>query len=592
MALLPVASARALAAGDLPDLRDERPREGLVVLQQIVEPGDQIANRTRGLLDALRHQRPQPEAARMILHPAGLERRVLAVVAEHEQARAFGVMHHVLGQDVHVGNRDRPHGSGRLAIPPAQAVTRGPARQTARQGAGVRAGAALSNCMQLNGGARRAARPAPGHGTGMRRPALAAEVEGRGARVRNGFSVIVARADQAIEQHHALAAVRLFQGRPPMTSGAGLAPARLLAGEDEVLEKRDVVVLPARGACHHRKVRMVLVEFAATGLVFRGKPQAGAVRGLRKRHYRPADAAHEPMHDRAQQRASFPARGGSERQPGKDLGFRDRSACLLLEHRRKFIQCTRRSQLLVQAEDELVAGERRVQRVRPVAFVQIVSAERAIGRTHCGPGIVVVLHRLDAALEDAGGFFERSRRNEARRRLPHLGLVVFPDRHHRFGWDAEEPRCEVVRGPRTFAIDDGGRGGDTCRMGFARHAPNSLGFAWLMPSPLDSARCESGSRAAFATAEGAQAPDEAGRLRAQRARECVRLVEDQVVEPRAGEQLDVLLPGQEQFELLDVGEQDAWLPAGCAHDLPGADLLARIDVSPLPSRRARASRAS
>ena len=195
MALLPVASARALAAGDLPDLRDERPREGLVVLQQVVEPGDQIADRTRALLDALRHQRPQPEAARMILHPAGLERRVLAVVAEHEQARAFGVMHHVLGQDVHVGNRDRPHGSGRLAIPPAQAVTRGPARQTARQGAGVRAGAALSNCMQLNGGARRAARPAPGHGTGMRRPALAAEVEGRGARVRNDFSVIVTCAD-------------------------------------------------------------------------------------------------------------------------------------------------------------------------------------------------------------------------------------------------------------------------------------------------------------------------------------------------------------------------------------------------------------
>ena len=239
----------------------------------------------------------------MILHPAGLKRRVLAVVAEHEQARAFGVMHHVLGQDVHVGDRDRPHGSGRLAIPPAQAATRGPARQTARQGAGVRAGAALSNCMQLNGGARRTARPAPRHGTGMRRPALAAEVEGRGARVRNDFSVIVARADQAIEQHHALAAVRLFQGRPPMTSGPGLAPARLLAGEDEVLEKRDVVVLPARGACHHRKVRMVLVEFAATDVVFRGKPQAGAVSGLRKRHYRPADAAHEPMHDRAQQRA-------------------------------------------------------------------------------------------------------------------------------------------------------------------------------------------------------------------------------------------------------------------------------------------------
>ena len=67
------------------------------------------------------------------------------------------------------------------------------------------------------------------------------------------------------------------------------------------------------------------------------------------------------------------------------------------------------------------------------------------------------------------------------------------------------------------------------------------------------------------------------------------LVEDQVVEPGAGEKLDVLLPGQEQLELLDVGEQDAWLPTGCAHDLPGADLLARIHrlaaaFAPRPSK--------
>ena len=156
---------------------------------------------------------------------------------------------------------------------------------------------------------------------------------------------------------------------------------------------------------------MVLVEFAATDLVFGGKPQAGAVRGLRKRHYRSADATHEPVHDRAQQRAPFAAGGSSERHPGKDLGFRDRSARLLLEQRRKLVQCTRRSQLLVQAEHKLVAGERRVQRFRPVAFDQIVSAERAIDGTHCGPGIGVVLHRLDAALEDAGGIFDRSRRN-------------------------------------------------------------------------------------------------------------------------------------------------------------------------------------
>ena len=90
---------------------------------------------------------------------------------------------------------------------------------------------------------------------------------------------------------------------------------------------------------------MVLVKLAATDLVFGGKPQTGPGSVLRKRHYCPADAAHEPVHDRAQQRAPFTARDSPERQPGKDLGFRDRSPRLLLEHRRKLVQCARRSPL-------------------------------------------------------------------------------------------------------------------------------------------------------------------------------------------------------------------------------------------------------
>ena len=341
-----------------------------------------------------------------------------------------------------------------------------------------------------------------------------------------------------------------------MTPRAGLAPARLLAGEDEVLEKRDVVVLPAGGARHHRKARTVFTVFAATDFVLRGKPQTGTVRALGKSHHRTADATHESVHDRAQQRTSFAPRRGSEREPGKDLGFRDRSARLLHENLWKFIQRARRSQLLVQTEHELVAAESRVQRCRPVTFVQVVPAERTIGRSHPGPRTILVLHRLDTTFEDAGGVFRRGRRGGPRRR-PDLRLVVFPNRHHRFGCDAEEPRCEVARSPGVFAVDDGGRGGDTSR--------------------VDSARPRPSARAVFGVAEHAETPDEAGRLRSQRAGERVRLVEHQEIELRAGEQLDVLLPGQEQLELLDVGEQDTRLLPGRAHGLPGADFLARID---------------
>ena len=78
-------------------------------------------------------------------------------------------------------------------------------------------------------------------------------------------------------------------------------------------------------------------------------------------------------------------------------------------------------------------------------------------------------------------------------------------------------------------------------------------------------------------AERAQAPDEAGRLGAQRAGERVRLVEYQEVEPGPGEQLDVLLTRQQQLELLDVGEKNPRLPPGGAHDLARADLLRRTD---------------
>ena len=209
----------------------------------------------------------------------------------------------------------------------------------------------------------------------MRTPAVTAEVEGRRARVWNALPVIVARADQAIEQHDTLAAERFLQRRPPMASRAGLAPARLFAGEGEVLEERDVVVLSAGGARHHRKTRVALARLAATDVVFGGKPQTGAVRVLRERYHRAADAAHEPVQDRAKQRAPVAACGGSKGEPGEDFGFRDRPVHVLFEHPRKFVQRAWRVQLLVEAKDQLVAGERPVKRFRPVTLAQLFPSE-------------------------------------------------------------------------------------------------------------------------------------------------------------------------------------------------------------------------
>ena len=83
-ALLLVAASGVLAARHLPNLGNERPREGLVAVQATVETRDEIADRLRGLAEALGHQGAQPEPARVVLHPPGLERGVLPVVAERQ----------------------------------------------------------------------------------------------------------------------------------------------------------------------------------------------------------------------------------------------------------------------------------------------------------------------------------------------------------------------------------------------------------------------------------------------------------------------------------------------------------------------------
>ena len=82
-------------------------------------------------------------------------------------------------------------------------------------------------------------------------------------------------------------------------------------------------------------------------------------------------------------------------------------------------------------------------------------------------------------------------------------------------------------------------------------------------------------------AEHAQPPNETRGFGAQRTSEGVRFVEHQMVQPSAGEQLDILLPGEQQFQLLNVGEQNARLATGCPHRFAGADLFGGIDRLPL-----------
>ena len=136
--LLLVPTAAALATGDLPDLRKQRAREGLVGLHEIVHVRGEVANRPMAVLDSISHQRPQAEAACVVLHPAGLKRRVLAVVAEHQQALALRVVDHVLRQHMDVSDVNRPHRSGRLAIVAAGSPPTGcPAGQATRQDARV-----------------------------------------------------------------------------------------------------------------------------------------------------------------------------------------------------------------------------------------------------------------------------------------------------------------------------------------------------------------------------------------------------------------------------------------------------------------------
>ena len=115
-AFLLMANARAFVRRELPHFRGERTGKCRVLRQLVVQEPGEVADGLRPGLDALRHQRAQTEASGMVAHPTGLKRSILAVVAEHQEARAFGAMHHVLGEHMHVRHGDGPHWPRRFAV--------------------------------------------------------------------------------------------------------------------------------------------------------------------------------------------------------------------------------------------------------------------------------------------------------------------------------------------------------------------------------------------------------------------------------------------------------------------------------------------
>ena len=182
----------------------------------------------------------------------------------------------------------------------------------------------------------------------------------------------------------------------------------------------------------------------------------------------------------------------------------------------------------------------------PVPHFQCTTCQRTIYPFDGGTRAIVAFHRPNALVEDLRRVAVRCRRDQAGFR-PGLGFVILPDRHNVVRRYAVEPRREVACSIRFFGVDNGRRGGDT---------PGVVGID---------------------VAERSQAPDQAGRLGPHGTREGVGLVEYQVVEARTREQFDVLLSGEEQLQLLDVGEEDAGLLAGRPHGLAGADFFGRVD---------------
>src|SRR5271165_1027066 len=77
-----------------PDFGEQCAAQRIVFVEQTVEVKNQVPKRNGALLDALIHERAQPVATRVILHPARLESCILPIVSEHEQALSLCLVNH------------------------------------------------------------------------------------------------------------------------------------------------------------------------------------------------------------------------------------------------------------------------------------------------------------------------------------------------------------------------------------------------------------------------------------------------------------------------------------------------------------------
>ena len=296
----------------------------------------------------------------------------------------------------------------------------------------------------------------PVHSLEVRGRAAAAEVERRGPRGRRRGTVGIGLADQAVDQYEPVAAVRLVEGFPVSAVPADLSASRMLAGEREILEERDVIVLATDRACGDRQVGVVLLGSVATVVVLRGQPQLCVFFLLWKRHYRSTDPPYESVDHRSQQGAFGVTRRRSERQPSQNLRFGDRAPDVLLQRPGQLGKWARSSKFLVQTEDQFVAGELVVQGLGPfgpVLSAQVAAGERSIGPCDGRPGAVLVLHRPHALVQDLRGI-SRGRRRDHSRFCPCFGFVILPNRprHCRSERQRTAPRSYVPRrvpwGPR------------------------------------------------------------------------------------------------------------------------------------------------
>ncbi len=111
----------------VPDLGQEGSREIVVVLEEVLEVGRQIARSDGPRRQLLGDEGAQAEATRVVSHPAGLERGFLAAVGEHQEPLALREVDHALREDMDIGDVLGTHRPGRLAVLPEARAAAGAA---------------------------------------------------------------------------------------------------------------------------------------------------------------------------------------------------------------------------------------------------------------------------------------------------------------------------------------------------------------------------------------------------------------------------------------------------------------------------------